>query len=1003
MSEYMRGIPFGNLMNWILTEYQNDGAIFGMKNIYHNDGKNVLKIFDEQIEAPFGPAAGPHNQLAQNIITAYAGGARFFELKTVQVLDGKDLPVNKPCISAGDECYNCEWSTELTVPEALEEYMKAWYALKILSKELELGDPDSFVFNMSVGYDYDGIQTEKIQNYIDTMRGAKDHPLWKEMEEWALANVDRFKNVDEEYIKSIPDQVSDSITLSTLHGCPPQEIEKIASYLINEKGINTFIKCNPTMLGYDDARKILDDLGYDYMDFDDYHFTHDLQYVDAIPMFQRLMKQADEKGVDFGLKITNTFPQKVTEGLLPDENMYMSGRSLFPVSIELAKRLAKEFDGKLRISYSGGADAYNIGDIFEAGIWPITIATTILKPGGYGREKQLAEILHDVQTTATTLPNPEKVEKLADDAKTGEHYQKGTNKKTPKRKIAKKVPLADCFTAGCSETCPINQNIPEYLRLLKAGKPYESLKVITDKNPLPFMTGTICSHHCQTGCARNFYEGPVQIRSAKLEAAMNGIADLMKDIEVKEDVTDKKTAIIGAGPAGIAAAHFLRRNGVPVTLFDKNEAAGGVVRYVIPKFRIENETIEEDANLMRAYGIEEVYGEEVTDIKGLLDQGYDSVIIATGAWKPMPLKIEGIEPLNALEFLEDFNKIDEKPLDLGKTVVVVGGGNTAMDTARAAKRVPGVEEVILMYRRTTREMPADDEELTFALEDGVTFMDLTNPESYKDGVLTARIMELGEPDESGRRRPVETDKTIDIPVDTVIASIGSRPDKALLEANGGHYDERGRLVLNPETLEIAENIYVAGDTAKGASDVVHAIADARAAADAIMKNLGITPVELGEENTGEYDHAKSKRGVLNIDKDKIAAKDQADRCLECNTVCEACVDVCPNRANIAIKVPGAKSTTQVIHVDRMCNECGNCIIFCPYDSAPYKEKFTLFNTMDDVRDSENAGFLVLDNGGAYVRVNGEEFEVGPELVDYRLDKKLGDLIRSVRDNYGYLL
>ncbi|MGI6110421.1 MAG: putative selenate reductase subunit YgfK, partial [Eubacteriaceae bacterium] len=137
MSEYMRGIPFPNLVNWIQTEYKNNGSIFGMRNIYKNPkGKDdVLSIFDEKIETPFGPAAGPHNQLAQNIITAYAGGARFFELKTVQTLDGKDLPVAKPCITAGDECYNCEWSTELTVPEALDEYLKAWYILKLISRE----------------------------------------------------------------------------------------------------------------------------------------------------------------------------------------------------------------------------------------------------------------------------------------------------------------------------------------------------------------------------------------------------------------------------------------------------------------------------------------------------------------------------------------------------------------------------------------------------------------------------------------------------------------------------------------------------------------------------------------------------------------------------------------------------------------------------------------------------------------------------------------------------
>lgn len=434
MSEYMRGLSFPELADWILTEYKNDGSVFGMRNIYKKDGDDTLAIFDEKIETPFGPAAGPHNQLAQNIVTAYFGGARFFELKTVQVIDGKDLPVAKPCITAGDECYNCEWSTELTVPEAFEEYVKAWYILKLFSKEFGLGDPDSFVFNMSVGYDYDGIRTEKIDKYLNEMQDASQTELWKSMRDWTLANLDKFENIDEEYVNSISPKVSESVTLSTLHGCPPKEIERIAAYLIGEKGLNTYIKCNPTMLGYEDARKILDDLGYTYMDFDDFHFTHDLQYDDAVPMITRLKKQAAEADLDFGVKLTNTFPQKVTDGILPSEDMYMSGRSLFPCSVELAKRLSDAFDGDLKISYSGGADIFNIADIFKTGIWPITLATTLLKPGGYGRMKQMAEALDEVPFKDVEKLDAQAVRDLADSSKVNPNNVRGSVKKTPARK-----------------------------------------------------------------------------------------------------------------------------------------------------------------------------------------------------------------------------------------------------------------------------------------------------------------------------------------------------------------------------------------------------------------------------------------------------------------------------------------------------------------------------------------------------------------------------------------
>ena len=164
MSDVMRPIPFPALMEWILDEHEKQGSIFGIRHFVKYDAGTVLPIFGGSLEAPFGPAAGPNTQLAQNIIASYVAGARFFELKTVQITDGEELAkcINKPCITAADECYNCEWSTELTVPQAFTEYVHAWVACKLLAKEYGLGNPDAFVFNMSVGYDLKGIRSEKI-------------------------------------------------------------------------------------------------------------------------------------------------------------------------------------------------------------------------------------------------------------------------------------------------------------------------------------------------------------------------------------------------------------------------------------------------------------------------------------------------------------------------------------------------------------------------------------------------------------------------------------------------------------------------------------------------------------------------------------------------------------------------------------------------------------------------------------------------------------------------
>ena len=292
MSEKMYPIPFKSLMNWVVTEYANSGEIFGVRKAYHATGKS-LPIFGERIETPFGPAAGPNSQLAQNIIAAYMAGARFFEVKTVQKMDGEELAacVPRPCILANDEGYNQEWSTELTVPQAMDEYIKAWCALKVLSKVYGLGDPNGFVFNMSVGYDLEGIKGDKVNTYIEGMKDATKTAIFGECK----AVLKELFPAESDYIDAIDPRVSRSVTVSTLHGCPPDEIERIASYLITEKHLHTFVKCNPTILGYETARRILDGMGYDYIVFDDHHFREDLQWADAVPMFERLQALADRR------------------------------------------------------------------------------------------------------------------------------------------------------------------------------------------------------------------------------------------------------------------------------------------------------------------------------------------------------------------------------------------------------------------------------------------------------------------------------------------------------------------------------------------------------------------------------------------------------------------------------------------------------------------------------------------------------------------------------------
>ena len=477
MSDIMKSIPFGQLTEWILNEYKKTGQVFGIQKAYVADQSKTIEIFGRKLENPVGPAAGPHTQLAQNLVAAYVAGARFFELKTVQKMDGPELSacIPKPCIVAEDEAYNCEWSTELYVPQAMAEYIKGWILIHVIAKEFGLGSPDGFQFNMSCGYNLEGIKDKKIDDFIEGLKDAGDTAIFKECKQWLLEHISLFEHVTKEDIEAIPAEICNSITLSTMHGCPPQEIENIVTYLLKEKHINTYVKCNPTLLGYEFVRKAMDDLGYDYIAFTDFHFKDDLQYEDAVPMLKRLLETASQEGLSFGVKLTNTFPVDIKRQELPGEEMYMSGKALFPLSISVASRLAESFDGKLPMSFSGGADQKNIDQIVSCGIWPVTVATVLLKPGGYKWLTRIAEKADTCEIGKCGEVQVETLKKLAEDSLTDAHYQK-TVKKAAAKQTEEKSPLLDClkkkdapkvkeFTrhkrvcGNCADVCPNRANV----------------------------------------------------------------------------------------------------------------------------------------------------------------------------------------------------------------------------------------------------------------------------------------------------------------------------------------------------------------------------------------------------------------------------------------------------------------------------------------------------------------------------------------------------------------
>lgn len=1034
MADIMRPIPFRNLVERVVGELRNQKSIFGISydEFYQDRREHSVPVFEQYCSMPLGPAAGPHTQLAQNIITSYLVGARFIELKTVQIMD--TLEIAKPCIDARDEGYNAEWSTEYTIPKAFDEYLKAWLVVHMLQCCQDKGEftAPSFIFNMSVGYNLEGIKQERMQWYIDSMMDCSGVPSFEEYKRELEKMLDEglfrgtvYEGLEEKVKAMLPrisSHISPNVTISTMHGCPPKEIEAICSYMLAEKHLDTFVKLNPTLLGYDAVREILDRLGYSYIGLRRETFTKDLQYQDAVSMLSRLIALAKGEKKVFGVKLTNTLGSVNDQGVLPGDEMYMSGRTLLPISTSVARLLSHEFDGTLPISYSGGANAHTIRDIFETGIRPITLATDLLKPGGYLRMKQLAEILSASDAWDMKRIDLERLDALSEKAKDPEYLVNKDFRGRDRAKTGTPLPLVDCYVAPCVAACPIHQDIPEYIQLMGAGEKAQALSVILEKNALPNITGWICDHRCQLHCTRMDYEGAIQIREIKRLAAEEGREEYLSTIWKRpEEPTDIRAAVIGAGPAGLSSALFLARAGFDVSLFEREKTAGGVVRQVIPEFRIPEEIVQRDVDFILSHGIKAHFGVPAveTTVDSLKARGFDYLFYATGAEKERGLKISGNgRTMDAIEYLAAL-KAGNAP-QLGENVAVVGGGNTAMDAARALAK--SGKRVTVIYRRSLNEMPADREEYRLALEDGISFIFLANPSDLTDGVLTLRKMALGEPDASGRRRPVETGEVETISCDAIVAAVGELPHSERLSALGLALNEKG-YPLSDES----RGIYVVGDMASGPSTVVRCMASARKAVDECIASINeevednteeelpeLTKNDMDELSRAEdlfFSELRSKKhhictGLSPVSGDELS-KREASRCIECSYLCNKCTEVCPNRANVALDMRSYgffENPFQILHLDAYCNECGNCETFCPHDGGPYLGKFTLFSRMDDFENSTNSGFFV-DGESIMLRLDGKVSQgtVKGDVLELDAPKEIIAMINEVFVSYPYLL
>ncbi len=465
MSDIMNALPFEYLVENCLQDYYTKSRIFEIdKKDFFTDVNDRLKMIfnDEYLRYPLGPAAGPHTQLAQNLLAAYVTGARFFELKTVQIIDGEQMQamIEKPCIDVKNVGYNVEWSTELTVEEAAAEYIKGSVLIQAMAIELGLSDIKDFVFNISVGYNLEGIQSKKISDFIDNLKDAKNTEIYNECMCVLRNNISRFKKLRIEDLDKITPKITNTVTLSTMHGAKAEEILDIAAHLIKDKKINTFIKCNPTLLGFENVRHILDNLGYNDVVIRQEDFDHDLKFDMAVDIVKKLKQIGDEHGVHTGIKLTNTLPVYNSRKVLPGDSMYLSGKPLYPIAMGVAAMFAEALEGNVHISLSGGIDKNNVSTVLKTGVAPLTVSTLLLKPGGYKNLKVLMEKISEEQIELSEF-DVKAVKHVAEEAKTDLKYKNQGNG----RFLDDTLPVYDCFKVNCGicvDVCPNRANIKVY-------------------------------------------------------------------------------------------------------------------------------------------------------------------------------------------------------------------------------------------------------------------------------------------------------------------------------------------------------------------------------------------------------------------------------------------------------------------------------------------------------------------------------------------------------------
>ncbi len=982
------------LLQMLRSERDLRGTMLGIHRdlaLVTADPRLALERDGVRLQTPLGVAAGPHTQLSQNLVASWLCGARWLELKTVQVLD--ELDIARPCIDMTDAGFNCEWSQELKLDQSWGEYADGWAAIRILQHEAGVYDPAApgFAFDLSVGYDLAGIRSGAMQRFLDRAADCR-----ADLQARLAAAAAVYPGALE---IEAPDSLAASVTLSTMHGCPPEEIERIALFLLEERGLNTSVKLNPTMIGPEALRELLNGrLGWD-LEVGDSAFTRDPDFATVVDIVLSLQTAADKAGRRFGVKLTNTLPVNNPGHVLPaaEASRYLSGRALHPLAVAAAARLQEACGGGLDVSFAGGADAVNVPELLHCGLRPVTLCSDLLRPGGYLRLRTCVENLVDTMDQAGAADLDAFAGGAAERLASLRGYADATARDPRYRqdhyhersiRSGRRLGAFDCIAAPCVAACPTVQDIPGYMHHAARGDFAAGLAAVRADNPLPVTAGMVCDHPCQHKCTRQNTDESLRIRDIKRFLTFHGGEGAAAAAPA---AGSRRVAVIGAGPAGLGCARVLALAGVQAEIFEARGRAGGMVTDVIPRFRLADEHFDDDLARIEALGVQVHYGRPIDQAAfARLRREFDAVFVAVGAQADRPLGVpgedlDGVEP--ALSFLARARSAPAD--DLPGVTVVIGGGNSAMDAARTALRLTGDgSRVHIVYRRTEGQMPAEPEEIRAVRAEGVTIHELRAPIAVEQRsgrlALVCDEMTLGEPDASGRARPVPiAGRQETFLADRIIPAVGQRIVCDFV-------DDELAAAARDDAARGLGGVWLGGDLRTGPANLVEAMGDGRRAAEAILASFDL-PSPLAPAPRAPMDEAHRQalsarwlparhpderlprgRGDFDLviaDLDPADAQAEAARCLECDLVCDVCVAVCPNRANISWEAPPRRlplvtvvpegggfrtvpdgefvvaQERQTAHVADFCNHCGNCTTFCPTSGQPFldKPRFALAN------------------------------------------------------------